>query len=120
MGELLRQAQISTLSLTTFNAEQLREAVRGSDFVHAQLSGGPFQGQLLRSTFGESVLDAGTYSQDLLVNGSFPGDRITPGFIVSGSKAGYINGMRLAEHDIVVITEGGQWSRTGCRLALNG
>jgi AraC family ethanolamine operon transcriptional activator len=107
MGKSLKSTQISTLSLTTFSAEQLRDTVRGSDIEHVQLSGGPFQGHLLRSEFGDSVLDAGMYSQDLLVNGTFPGDRIVLGYILSGSEAGYFNGIRLAANDIIVIGEGG-------------
>lgn len=101
------QRLITTMSLSTFSAEQLRETVRGSDIEHVQLSRGPFRGHLLRSQFGDSTLDAGTYSQDLLVSGSFPEDRIILGYIVSGSEAGYFNGVRLAAHDIVVIAEGG-------------
>jgi hypothetical protein len=101
------QRPIATLSLTSFSTEQLRETVRGSDFEHRQLSDGPFRGHLLRSQFGDSFLDAGIYSRDLLVSGTFPADRITLGYIVSGKEAGYFNGLRLAVHDVVVIGEGG-------------
>lgn len=107
MGKLLSSAEISTFSLTTFSQEQLRDAVRGSDIEHIQLSGGPFSGHLQQWRFGDSVLDSGIYSQDLLATGTFPADRITLGYILSGGEAGYFNGMRLAAHDIIVIGEGG-------------
>lgn len=98
---------IATVSLTSFSTEQLRETVRGSDFEHTQLSDGPFRGHLLRSRFGDSVLDAGVYSQDLLVSGTFPADRVILGYILSGREAGYFNGLRVAVNDVVVIGEGG-------------
>ena len=99
--------QITTVSLTIFDAEQLSETVRGSDFEHVQLSGGPFRGRLLRRHFADSTLDAGSYSQNVLVRGAFPEDRIVLGYVLAGREAGYFNGMRLAAHDIVVIAEGG-------------
>jgi AraC family ethanolamine operon transcriptional activator len=98
---------IATVSLTSFSSEQLRETVRGSDFEHRQLSDGPFRAHLLRCQFGDSALDAGIYSQDLLVSGTFPAGRIILGYILSGREAGYFNGLRLAVHDVVVIGEGG-------------
>lgn len=98
---------IATVSLTSFSSEQLRDTVRGSDFEHRQLSDGPFRAHLLRSQFGDSVLDAGIYTRDLLVSGTFPADRIVLGYILSGREAGYFNGLRLAVHDVVVIGEGG-------------
>jgi hypothetical protein len=93
----------TTVSLTVFDAEQLRATVHDSDFEHVQLSEGPFRGHLLRSSFGNSVLDSGIYSQDLLVSGTLPRDRIILGYVLSGSEPGFFNGMRLAVHDIVVI-----------------
>ena len=101
------QRRITTLALTSFSTDQLRETVRGSDFEHTQLSEGPFCGRLLRSQFGDSVLDAGSYSRDLLVRGTFPADRVVLGYILTGGEAGYFNGMRLAVHDLIVIGEGG-------------
>ena len=98
---------IATIALTSFSTEQLRETVRGSDFEHTQLSDGPFRGHLLRSQFGDGVLDAGVYSQDLLVSGTFPADRVILGYILSGREAGYFNGLRVAVNDVVVIGEGG-------------
>jgi AraC family ethanolamine operon transcriptional activator len=99
--------RIASVSLTSFSTEQLRETVRGSDFEHTQLSDGPFCGRLLESQFGDSVLDAGSYSRDLLVRGTLPADRVVLGYVLSGGEAGYFNGMRLAVHDIIVIGEGG-------------
>ena len=108
--------QITTVSLTTFNAEQLRATVsKFGDFEHVQLTDGPFHGQLMRSYVGDSILDMNSYSQDVLVRGSYPPDRITLGFIMSGREAGYFNGMRFAVNDIIVITEGAAWMHTGCR-----
>ncbi len=107
MGNSLNTAQISTRALTMFSSEQLRESVRGSDFEHVQLSDGPFHGHLQQWRFGDSVLDSGIYSQDLLATGTFPADRITLGYIMPGGEAGYFNGVRLAAHDIIVIGEGG-------------
>jgi len=101
------QRRITTVALTSFSTEQLRETVRGSDFEHTQLSDGPFRGRLLRSQFGDSVLDAGSYSRDLLARGTFPADRVVLGYILTGGEAGYFNGMRLAVHDVIVIGEGG-------------
>ena len=99
--------RITTVSLTTFNAEQLRTALsKLGDFEHVQLTDGPFRGQLMRSYFGGSILDMNSYSQDILVRGSYPQDRILLGFIMSGREAGYFNGMRFAVNDIIVITEG--------------
>lgn len=100
------QLQIDTQDLTAFSIEHLRETVKGGDFEHVQVSGGPFCGHLLRSGFGDSVLDAGIYTQDLLVRGTFPEDRVTLGYILKGSRAGYFNDKRLAVHDIIVISEG--------------
>jgi AraC family ethanolamine operon transcriptional activator len=107
MGESVNPAQISTLALTMFSSEQLSESVRGSNFEHVQLSGGPFRGHLQQWRFSDSVLDSGIYSQDLLATGTFPADRITLGYILSGGEAGYFNGMRLAANDIIVIGESG-------------
>ena len=73
--------QMTTVSLTTFSSEQLRAIVsRFGDFEHVQLTDGPFRGQLMRSHFGDSILDMGSYSQDVLVRGSYSPDRITLGF----------------------------------------
>ena len=107
MGDSLNAAQISTLALTTFSSEQLRKSVRGSDFEHVQLTRGPFRGHLQQLRFGDSLLDSGIYSQDLLATGTFPADRITLGYILSAGAAGCFNGMRLAAHDIIVIGESG-------------
>lgn len=99
--------RITTVSLKTFSAEQLRATVsKFGDFEHVQLTDGPFHGRLMRSYLGDSILDTNAYSQDVLVRGSYPPDRITLGFIMSGREAGYFNGMRFAVNDIIVITEG--------------
>jgi AraC-like DNA-binding protein len=99
--------RITTVSLMTFSAEQLHAIVsKFGDFEHVQLTNGPFRGQLMRSYFGDSILDMNSYSQDVLVRGSYPPDRITLGFIMSGREAGYFNGMRFAVNDIIVIAEG--------------
>jgi AraC family ethanolamine operon transcriptional activator len=103
----IEKPQVDTLTLTTFSIEQLRETVKGGDFEHVQLSSGPFRGHLLRSEFGGNVLDTGIYSQDLLVRGTLSEDRVTLGYILKGSRAGYFNDKRLAMHDIIVISEGG-------------
>ena len=59
--------QMTTVSLTTFSSEQLRAIVsRFGDFEHVQLTDGPFRGQLMRSHFGDSILDTALYSQDVL------------------------------------------------------
>ena len=99
--------QITTVSLTTFNAEQLRATLsKLGDFEHVQLTDGPFRGRLMRSYFGDSILELNSYSQDILVRGSYPPDRILLGFIISAHEAGYFNGMRFAVNNIIAITEG--------------
>jgi len=113
--------RITTVSLKTFDAEQLGTAVSNfGDYEHVQLTDGPFRGELLRSHFGDSILDTNLYSQDVLVRGSYPPDRVTLGFIVSGREAGHFNGMRFAVNDITVIAEGAAmeayWLPAGTQL----
>jgi len=99
---------ITTATLTTFDAEQLNVAVANfGDYEHVQMTDGPFRGQLTRSDLGESTLNTNLFSQDVLVRGSYPPDRITLGFIVSAREAGYLNGMRFAVNDIMAIGERG-------------
>lgn len=99
--------KISAVSLRMFDTEQLNATVANfGDFEHVQLNGGPFRGQLMRSDFGDSDLDMVFFSQDVLVRGSYPRDRITLGFVTSAREAGYVNGIRLGVNDIMVVGEG--------------
>ena len=98
--------QITRVSLTTFDAEQLNDAVANfGDYEHVQLTDGPFRGQVTRSHLGDSILDTTLFSQHVLVRGSYPPDRVTLAFIISASEAGYYNGMRFGVNDIIIIAE---------------
>ena len=98
----------TTVSLITFDAEQLNDAVANfGDYEHVQLTDGPFRGQVTRSHFGASILDTTLVSQHVLVKGSYPPDRITLAFIISAREAGYYNGMRFAVNDTIIIAEEG-------------
>ncbi|MDJ0864094.1 MAG: helix-turn-helix domain-containing protein [Gammaproteobacteria bacterium] len=99
--------EITTATLTTFDSEQLNATTSNfGDFENVQLSGGPFRGQLMASDFGDSGLDMVLFSQDVLVRGSYPPDRITLAFVTSAREAGYVNGIRFGENDIMVVGEG--------------
>lgn len=100
------RARITTATVTALDQDELRDKLdRHGDFEHAQLSAGPFRGKLIRSEIGDSILNVGTYSQDAVVRGTYPEDRITLGMILSAREAGRLNGRRLSVNDIVVFTE---------------
>ena len=94
------------LSLDSFSSEQLREvAVKDSGLEHMQMSSGYFHGRLLRCQMGDVILDTGIYSQDMLVLGAMPHDRVTLGYILNAERAGNLNGTRLDQFDLVVFPE---------------
>jgi len=94
------------LSLDSFSSEQLREdAVKDSGLEHMQMSKGFFKGRLLRCQMGDVILDTGSYSQDMLVMGAMPEDRVTLGYILNANQAGNLNGTRVGQFDLIVFSE---------------
>jgi AraC family ethanolamine operon transcriptional activator len=96
------------IALTVFDSDLLAEAVRGAGFEHRQLHPGPFNGELVRTEVGGVVIDRGCYSQALLAQGAFSPHSITVGFLLSDREPGYVNGIRVRAHDLIVFPENGE------------
>jgi AraC-like DNA-binding protein len=99
---------VGTSELDSFDPESMEEAVKGASLQHVQLGRGRFRGRLLGAQLHQWRLDYGRHNLPLHALGPMPNDRVTLGFIPSGTGPSSFNGHVIEQPVPVVLGEGAE------------
>jgi AraC-like DNA-binding protein len=96
------------MSLSCFDSEQLRYAVKNSEFDLQQLNKGAFQAELFSADLGKGILDKAYYGKSMLNHGVFSSDYMLFGILFKSDKTGTVNGQDFHAQDIILCDEGAE------------
>lgn len=102
----------SRLSLSSFNPTAIKDAVKGSELLHTQLSSGLFQGRLLRVESDKITVDWGRYNLPLLGQGSFSRDSLTLGIVLRPKATAIFNGREFPRSSLLLFAESEELAAT--------
>ena len=94
-----------TQRLAEFDPQALTHVVKGAELEHRRLPGGKPEIRLLQTSLPRSILNRGTYSPAVLVNGTFASDAITFGAMLHQHEATILNGSRLRMGTLLFFPE---------------
>jgi AraC family ethanolamine operon transcriptional activator len=96
---------IETQRLAEFDPQALTHVVNGAELEHRRLPGGKSDIRLLQTALPQSILNRGSYSPAVLVNGTFAADAITFGAMIQQSEATILNRSRLRMGTLLFFPE---------------
>src|ERR1700753_734476 len=96
---------IETPRLAEVEPQALTHVVNGAELEHRRLPGGKSDIRLLQTSLPQSILNRGTYSPAVLVNGTFASDAITFGAMIQQNEATILNGSRLRTGTLLFFPE---------------
>ncbi len=106
--EILTIPPVQKMSLSCFDSEQLRYAVKNSEFDLQQLNKGAFQAELFSADLGKGILDKAYYGKSMLNHGVFSSDYMLFGILFKSDKTGTVNGQDFHAQDIILCDEGAE------------
>ena len=106
--EILTIPPVQKMSLSCFDSEQLRYAVKNSEFDLQQLNKGAFQAELFSADLGKGILDKAYYGKSMLNHGVFSSDYMLFGILFKSDKTGSVNGQDFHAQDIILCDEGAE------------
>ena len=95
----------SIAPLAGFDPDQLRGAMCGAEFEHAQLGAGLLNGHLVRSPLETGFLSAGCYSVSLAVRGTAASSRFSLIAVLESPAELLVNGHRPRTGDLIVFQQ---------------
>ncbi len=103
--EKYKNIPIQKQMLSCFDSEQLRYAVKGSNFELQQLNKGDFRADLFSLPLDKGILDKAYYGSAMLNEGTLSSEFMTFGCLFGSKTPGKMNGVEFNNNDIILCDE---------------